>query len=27
MSLNSCIEQVAIGMNDRDWEKMKQGSH
>jgi len=21
MSLNSCIEQVAIGMNDRDWEK------
>lgn len=27
MSLNSCIEQVAVGLNSKDWQKMKQGSH
>ena len=27
MSLNSCIDQVAAGLNAKDWEKMKQGAH
>ena len=27
MSLTTCISQVAEGLNDKDWAKMKQGSH
>lgn len=27
MSLTTCISQVAEGLNNKDWTKMKQGSH
>ena len=27
MSLTSCLNQVAEGLNARDWLKMKQGAH
>ena len=27
MSLTTCISQVAEGLNNKDWTKMKSGSH
>ena len=27
MSLKVCMSQVADGMNEKDWEKMKNGAH